>query len=365
MPKKKCDLCTVKDAEYCVCLACNKQDNNIVVNGLLTYMSTYCHRSSHGQMKTAVMAFFDATAVHVARDTLIKALEGKIECDTSRRQDSCNRTAQEAEVEDILEVFEKLNAPEAAAIRPRFMTDDLFHIPRIAPEAGSLMTVVETVSQMRKELTQLQEVVSGVRMELTGHSEIIDKVKGHEEQRSQASYASAVGIRSSGPSTAAPHASVQKAVPLPGRSGITTEIVSQALQVVASQQKDKSSLSPDGFTRVENKRRQRGTAGTSTNAGRVMAGPESLHVQLTNVHQSVDADTIREYIKDQDDQIEIKEIKDTSTDGWETRRFLVTFNMEDQEKVLKGEFWPARIYFRRWYVNRPAKDKTAGQFKAS
>ena len=93
-----------------------------------------------------------------------------------------------------------------------------------------------------------------------------------------------------------------------------------------------------------------------------MAGPESLHVQLTNVHRSVDIDTIRDYVKNQDKDIEIKEIKDTSTEGWETRRYLVTFNMDDQEKVLKGEFWPEKIYFKRWYVNRPAKDKAAGKF---
>ena len=364
----QCDTCNDKDAEYCVCNSCKKKDNNIVINGLLTYVSTYSHRSSYGQMKTAVMAFFDAAAVHEAREILINAIEDVIECDSTKRQDSRNRTAHEAEVDDILEVFEKLNVPEVANIRPRFMTEDLFHIPRIAPEEGSLMSIVETVSQMRKELTQLQEVVSGVHLKVNDHSEVINKVQGSVAKRSTPSYASTVGNAHASNQPASAHVALQsmsqRVMPQPGPSGITAEFVAQAIEAAASDKKSKTT-DPDGYTRVENKRRQRGTAGTSNAAGRIMAGPESLHVQLTNVHRSVDEDTIKDYIKNQDDSIEIKEIKDTSTEGWETRRYLVTFNMEDHEKVLKGEFWPERIYFRRWYINRPIKDKTGGQFKTS
>ena len=279
--------------------------------------------------------------------------------------EAIKRLAHEAETEDILELFEKLNTPDNAGIRPRFMTDDVFHIPRIAPEdGGSLMSVVDTMAQMRKEITQLQENVSKMRLEVSSQGEVIHKVKSDVER---SSYAHKVAGATRPQDTFPPVVS-RIAANQPSSSVVTNKMVSQALQAVADESNDNQTMSSDGFVLVENKRRktndnrQRRTAGTATNAGRIMAGPESLHVQLTNVHRSVDIDTIRDYVKNQDKDIEIKEIKDTSTEGWETRRYLVTFNMDDQEKVLKGEFWPEKIYFKRWYVNRPAKDKAAGKF---
>ena len=54
----------------------------------------------------------------------------------------------------------------------------------------------------------------------------------------------------------------------------------------------------------------------------------------------------------------INDIKDTSTDGWDTKRFILTFDTEYFEKVMQTEFWPDRIYFKQWFKPRNPRSAT-------
>ena len=58
--------------------------------------------------------------------------------------------------------------------------------------------------------------------------------------------------------------------------------------------------------------------------------------------------------------MKLENIQDASTEGWETKRFILTFKAEDKEKVFKGDFWPQRIYFKQWFMR---KEAAAGGFR--
>ena len=77
-----------------------------------------------------------------------------------------------------------------------------------------------------------------------------------------------------------------------------------------------------------------------------------MYVQLTNVHPDTDIAAIRDYIKDKDATLDPIEVKDTSSVGWQTKRFLVTFASVAEEKVLSSEFWPGKIYYKKWFAPR-------------
>ena len=93
--------------------------------------------------------------------------------------------------------------------------------------------------------------------------------------------------------------------------------------------------------------------GAAEKTGSSFSGPEKIHVQLTNVSPQITEDRIRTYIQDKDTDVQLTAIKDTTTEGWETKRFLLTFGIDCKEKVLDDTFWPQGIYFKQWFVRNP------------
>ena len=96
--------------------------------------------------------------------------------------------------------------------------------------------------------------------------------------------------------------------------------------------------------------------GTSDSDSKLKVGPTLFHMQLTNLHPDTDIKAISEYITEKDPSIVPVEVKDTSSEGWETKRFLVSFNFSAYEKVMTSSFWPSKIYFKQWYIARPKKE---------
>ncbi len=82
------------------------------------------------------------------------------------------------------------------------------------------------------------------------------------------------------------------------------------------------------------------------------AGPETFQVQITNLNKELDADSIKEFIDNNKMGIEVSNIEDRTSDGWLTKRYLLTFEYKYYEQVMSNEFWPNLIYFRRWFPAR-------------
>ena len=318
------------------------------------------------QMKLAVLAFYGDYDIHEAKEELLTAVDGVIECEKPARQNSVTRSAKEAELDDILDIFKDLDQLEEGHDL-RFHVEDITKLPPAGPEAGgSVMSLLESMSRMQRSLQQLEQSVGEVRADVTRQNHDVEKIKEDCKRITSRSYASTVSDRPPKHPVGSINVHLRQKAQNDDKN---IDVHSSDMTVDKAPREGETSETNEelAFTTVEKRkkgdRRQRGTAGTAVTTGRMMAGPEMFNVQITNVHPSIGEEEIRHYIAEKDSTIDIKEIKDTSSEGWETKRFLLKFDSKVMDTILKDDFWPARVYYRRWYVNRPSKQQGDGAGK--
>jgi phage anti-repressor protein len=98
-------------------------------------------------------------------------------------------------------------------------------------------------------------------------------------------------------------------------------------------------------------------SGAAEKTDALCSGPEKFHVQLTNVSPKITEDRIKDYILEQNAEVEPVEIKETTTEGWETKRFLITFDMASFDTIMDDKFWPKGIYYKQWFVRNFRKQQ--------
>ncbi|ELU11253.1 hypothetical protein CAPTEDRAFT_188252 [Capitella teleta] len=47
--------------------------------------------------------------------------------------------------------------------------------------------------------------------------------------------------------------------------------------------------------------------------------------------------------------VQATQVEDTSSEGWGTKRYLITCSKDDKVKVLDPSFWSNEVYFCQWY----------------
>ena len=110
-----------------------------------------------------------------------------------------------------------------------------------------------------------------------------------------------------------------------------------------------------------NDRRPQKSKGIGGEAGQsdvLKAGPTQFQVQITNVNPSLSCEDIKSYICGKQGNVDVSNVADTSSPGWSTKRFLLTFAYEHMNDVLAKEFWPKNIYFKRWFAPKSKENKT-------
>ncbi len=88
----------------------------------------------------------------------------------------------------------------------------------------------------------------------------------------------------------------------------------------------------------------------------LIAGPQTFQVQITKVNSELEADDIKEFFVNKEMGIEVINIEDKTSEGWQTKRFLLTFDYKHYEQVVSTDFWPKKIYFRQWFSARVKKN---------
>ncbi len=78
----------------------------------------------------------------------------------------------------------------------------------------------------------------------------------------------------------------------------------------------------------------------------LIAGPQPFQVQITNVNSELEVDDIKKFIVNKEMGIEMINIEDKTSEGCQTKRFLLTFDYKHYEQVMSADFWPKKIYFR-------------------
>ena len=358
MGKKTCEICRAKPSEQecvTVCKGCVKkdnEDNSIVLNEVLAYIGTYHKRATSLQLKLAMCTHFHEDQLENAKKILIQCLE-EVDIDigeyTKSRQDSARRSMKEAIMEDIIQIFKAMDLSMDANAIPTFAAADVSKLPPVGPEeAGNLMSFYEVLNRQQDIILRLERNLNELR----------DDVTGLQANQLRPTYATrtAHGLQNTWPS---PQQSVQQPVRKanePPQRDNTTAIGSSS-QPHGQRPVSNQLAADDGFQTVMPKRPPRppgekSKSGSATGSNMLKSGPVQFHVQLTNVNPTLVTDDIKNFIISQDDTIVPEEIKDTSSEGYHTKRFLVTFKMTDYDKIMSEEFWPDKIYFKRWFPPR-------------
>lgn len=329
---------------------------------LLAFIACYRKTGTARNIKTVLQVKFTIDQLKNAIGKLWDCRGTDMLGEIPERKDSKTRTAKEAYTDDLLNAF---NALDECNDLPSFVVsaNELHLVPRIHPEeiemvsmAERLGAVEQTLAMMNEKMKLMAQFGSHVNQECEstwpklpayGNGSDGNRSQENEQICPNASMASAPGMRP--PSSPSRQAQ--------GRRGPTEDVRRQA----ASQQQPGSrsmaqvaaAIGDGDFTEVKKKPpRKRGKEGTSSGARSFKAGSDKFTVQITNVNPSVGSDDIKAYIKDMGVDSQEAEVKDTSTDGWPTKRYLITLPRDVFDKVMSPEFWPPKVYFSQFFAAR-------------
>ena len=365
--KKKKNDQKIDGDDNAICQSCQKTN---IVNGLLSYVSTYYDKASRQQLKLAVISFYGEADVNEAKTKLFDGTSDlELDIENVRRMSSQNRSAKEAEVDDILDVFAKL---DTCPVKPHFYVEDVTTLPPASPEAGSsLMSVMELLAKQQREMQQLQKSLIDISKDVQRNTSDISNVSARLQPRQayQDSYASAVGSMHAYPAAGAgarPKTKINNAnTPLQEYPPLRLTEKSDEVKLAESW-KDITIPSTE-FTKVTRKPKRdsklKVKCGTAAADGTgLTAGPDNFQVQITNVNPNISVDDIKGYIAKRSSDIAVKDIEDTSSEGWMTKRYLLTFERECYTQVMSDDFWPERIYYKQWFKPRMPKRDQPGDF---
>ena len=73
---------------------------------------------------------------------------------------------------------------------------------------------------------------------------------------------------------------------------------------------------------------------------------------MTNINPSVTPDAMKSFFEKRDKESAPIKDADTSLEGWDTKRFCLTFKQKFFDKIMQTDFWPNGLYFKQYYPPR-------------
>ena len=359
MTKKKCECCnrSVTEKDFTTCKKCfdtkKTGHNEFIVNSLLTYVKTYYDRATPLRLKIVVASFYRQDEVETAKDLLLEvAAQYNIEVgDADKdRQTSSNRSAKEAAIDDIVLIMKLFDQDPSNIMQTlKFCADDIRRLPAAAPEeTDSALTLFEELAEQKNRMEEMNKILMSLMGDVSANKQAISKMSNRPQ--APASFASIMQQQQPTESTKSINPMVNAEAPALNPPMANAATADDGFKLVTNPKLNRQQ-------RGDQAKRQPRRAGAIKGSSSLKAGPTTFQMQITNVHQSLDAEAIKQYIKETDEEVVPSEVTDTSSHDWETKRFLITFKFEDFEKVMTESFWPEKIYFRQWY---PAKKRPEG-----
>ena len=363
---------------------------NVVLSELLAYVNTYRGRATDFNIRLAILRWYNIEEITTARSTMEAGVKNVIPNYPhfgKKRTDSANRSAREVMVSDIIEMFKCLDGVDEKENIPSFAAIDVSKLPPASPEAAAdMMSVMETLAAQQRQLAQLQETMVSLRADVNANKAEIreresrpnrgNSVTGQPQQRG----ADSVPASSSNvpePTAADDRDAADDRVATSGVAIVNGASTSGQTSETRGPREPKGNIQhttfADALNRVSNKSEfqsgakrpnkgiNKGAGGKKVptpkicgtkQCGNLKAGPNTIQVQLTNVNSNTSADDIEKFINDTEENISAVKVEDLSAVGWDTKRYIVTFNYEHLQTVVSPDFWPKGIYIKRWF---PAK----------
>ena len=228
------------------------------------------------------------------------------------------------------------------------------------------MAVLEAVAAQQRQMKQMQESMNEMRIDLmrlqsketatnddTASIVIVEPPAGDKES------ADAKKVSPLAPKNQ--HAK-KEAAPAPSTS--SSQSGGNRLYSGAVQREPQAKTGSEGFQQqvkrpnkgtnsANGKSKKHASMGGTSDSGTLRAGPNTFQIQVTNVNSDLSDDDIKAYLSSK--SVEPVKIEDKTSPGWETKRFLLTLPFDNFENVMSPEFWPKKIYFKRWFPAKAAK----------
>ena len=294
--------------------------NGVVLDPVLTYIASGINTSTVQAVKAVCREFYSQAELLRAKDLLWKVADANIVGQIVTRKNSSKSDMGDKIADDLVTAVKKLGS---AGVLPIFAVGPmgLARVPKASPHETMSINVCQRLNELEENMQKVLNVLSATK--------------------------------SSG--CAAP-----PALPMPGPSASTKPTMAG----VASQ------LGDGDFTGVKRreektdaeqkkKKRKPRTQGKAEDSEILIGGSSTFKLVTTNVNPETKKEGITDYIKSKSPGVKVHNVEDASSEGWETKRYIITFDRKDYETVHSAEFWPPRVYFRVWSPARPSN--RAGQ----
>ena len=162
---------------------------DLILDELLSYVGFYRNKSNADNLRRIVLTFYSPDDIGQAKRLMVGKFSSQLSACASiaERRNSSTRAAHEAEIEDILNMFDVLDIQSAFA-NCKFVASDLDKLPKYGPEELNLASVVdrqlrteESVKNVAAAVEQLTATVnhanntSGLNIESTSH--LVDQLQ--------------------------------------------------------------------------------------------------------------------------------------------------------------------------------------------
>ena len=150
-----------KSARACASITSSSIESDDAVyqrSELLSYVRFYRDRASADKMRKVINGFYSAREINIAKKLLISSFAASFaDCPLkSERRKSAAREVHEAEVEDIIGIFEYLDQKSSDALNSViFVATDFDRIPKYGPEELNICTIADKQCEIEARMTAL------------------------------------------------------------------------------------------------------------------------------------------------------------------------------------------------------------------
>ena len=388
----KCGQCKTSLAagEPAYCKDCFEKEI-MIRNALLTYVSSYRGKSPVLILKNAALNYYSNEDVEAARQTMVDSVRHLIpefpHLD-KKRTDSQNRQARYIMMDDIIDMFKALDHVEQRSV-PVFVCSDASQLPPGPENAGNMMAMFDALAAQQRQMQQMQETMTQVMQDVARNKSDIaqcHKARGVQNVKKRQQSVSRGGPTVPDQAAVPPNGTTDEAAvdgPTPGGSTDQTQERGYADAVLQPQTVNQGDEQFQTVGVNNGKRPNKGkgknggkvvaskpdtgsgrkkvvrSVGTAEDCGLLSAGPTNFQLQVTNVSPSVGTKDLVEYIENKAEGVKPTEIEDITSEGWNTKRFLLTFEYKHFDIIKAEGFWPKKIYFKRWFPQKQKDNITA------
>jgi hypothetical protein len=143
-----------------VCSCDSPAHSSVTINELLAYVSHYRNKSNVDALRRTLCTFFSAGDIGLAKKVLIQKFKSHLGTCllTAERRNLSTRTAHEAEIDDILGMFDFLDTTKAFG-NHLFAARNLDNLPKFGPEEMNLAAIVDRQVHMEVSIQNVSAAV--------------------------------------------------------------------------------------------------------------------------------------------------------------------------------------------------------------